>query len=231
MSLVAPCLNEERNVSELAGRFFAESTRRGRTVEIIFVDDGSTDNTLEEISTLSKEYGDRVQIVIHENNRGIAASWLSGTEAARGEMICLIDSDLQNPPESALDLLDALEKSGADFAQGIRVPTRNQQRRRIVMSRLLNIVLNKSFGMQARDNKSGFIVTRRTNLLRLLTNQSGYRHFQTFIGVAAHSNGLSFVEIETPFEDRRSGVSFLSGRTIQVIAEVLVDIRRARREF
>lgn len=231
LSLIAPCLNEEENVQELARRFMKAGRDYGRSVEIIFVDDGSTDSTKRKVELLERDTAGVVRLVVHPTNLGIAESWSSGLASARGEFICLIDSDLQNPPELAFELLHALEDSGADLAQGVRIPSQTQQRRRVLISRMLNYVLNLSFGMKARDNKSGFIVTRREHMQNILTRTGSYRHFQTFVRVAASAKGLKVIEIDTPFEDRRAGVSFLSGRTFRVTLQVLGDIRKARREY
>lgn len=231
LSLVAPCLNEEENVGHLASRFLAAAESRGAEVEIVFVDDGSTDLTWERLEALAEAKGDRIQLVQHASNQGIPRAWLSGVEAATGRLVCLIDSDLQNPPESVFALLDVLVESGADLVRGVRRPVTAQPRSRVIMSRVLNSLLNLVFGMTSRDNKSGFVLARREDMLRIVRHRGHYVHYQTFIGVAAHSFGLRVIEVDTPFEDRRSGLSFLSGKSVKVVRQVIGDIPEARREF
>lgn len=231
ISLVAPCLNEEENVVVLATRFFEASKKYSHQVEVVFVDDGSTDSTSSRIENLKLKYGDRVQLVKHASNQGIPKSWTSGCDASRGSYVCLIDSDLQNPPEVVFEMLDALEKSSADYVQAVRKPVSRRNLSRILMSRLLNWILNRSFKMSAKDNKSGFILAERSKLQTILKHRGAYRHFQTFIGVSANSHGFTAIEFETPFEDRRSGTSFLAGKSFRVALEVVADIRRARQEF
>ena len=231
ISLVAPCLNEEENVAVLTRRFFSESRMRGFQTEIVFVDDGSTDYTWEKLEELRREFGDAICLVKHATNLGIPQGWLSGVAAAKGEYVCLIDSDLQNPPESVFDLYESLKQHNTQLARGVRVPVASQSISRVLMSRSLNGLLNLVFGMRSKDNKSGFILGYRDLVSKLVHHQGHYEHFQTFIGVAAKSHKMSVIEIETPFEDRRAGISFLSGKSFRVIRQVLADVPEAKREY
>lgn len=231
LSLVAPCLNEQDNVSILAKRFFDAAEIENIKVEIVFVDDGSTDLTWERISHVKSEYKDSVVAIRHATNRGIPQGWISGVEAAQGEFVCLIDSDLQNPPESVFRLLAAFDGDDASIVRGIRRAVKGQPASRILMSRTLNWILNFTFGMKSADNKSGFILGLRESILRIVLHTGHYKHYQTFIGVAANAHGFKVTEIDTPFEDRRSGISFLSGKSFSVVKDVFADFPEARREF
>jgi glycosyltransferase involved in cell wall biosynthesis len=218
-------------VEILATRFLAAADSEGVMVEIVFVDDGSTDTTWESITSMTSREGGRVRAVRHVSNQGIPRAWLSGVEAADGEWVCLIDSDLQNPPEAVFQLWKELRQSGADLVRGVRKPVVTQPLSRILMSRVLNAVLNFVFGMSSQDNKSGFVMAKRDDMIRIIHHRGRYSHYQTFIGVAAHSLGLRTSEVDTPFEDRRNGVSFLSGKSASVVRQVIGDIPRAWREF
>jgi phenylacetate-CoA ligase len=231
MSLVAPCLNEQENVSILAGRFFAAAQKHDLNVELVFIDDGSTDLTWERIQELQKEFQGSIRAVQHSTNRGIPQGWISGVDAAHGEFVCLIDADLQNPPESAIEMLLAIQSNNVELVRGVRKPVKAQPKSRIIMSTTLNWLLNFVFGMNSADNKSGFLLGHRDVMKSIVHHTGHYRHYQTFVGVAAHSRGFKTLEIETPFEDRRNGISFLSGRSIGVIREVFVDIPEAQWEF
>lgn len=231
LTLVAPCLNEQENVSILAERFFAAAQRQNFSVEIVFIDDGSTDLTWQRVQDLDVKFSGLVRSVRHATNRGIPQGWISGVDIARGKYVCLIDSDLQNPPESAIDMLVAIQNSNVDLVRGVRNPVKEQPKSRVIMSRALNWVLNFVFEMNSKDNKSGFLLGHR-DVMRTIVHHTGhYRHYQTFIGVAAQSRGFSILELETPFEDRRNGISFLSGKSFGVIREVLRDIPEAQWEF
>lgn len=231
ISLVAPCLNEQDNVVELAERFFAEAAKKNITVEIVLIDDGSTDQTWTYMTHLQDMYGEQIQIIRNIENLGISASWQLGVTKALGEFVCLIDSDLQNPPEVVFHLLRALEGNTDVLAQGVRRPVKQQPKSRILMSRTLNWILNFIFGMNSADNKSGFVLGSKSTILKIITHKNQYQHYQTFIGIAAHSHGINVVEVDTPFEDRRHGVSFLSGKSLTVVIQVFRDVATAIDEF
>jgi phenylacetate-CoA ligase len=231
VSLVAPCLNEAENVSELAERFFLEAEKNNVNAEIVFIDDGSTDQTLKVIELLKLRFAGKVQVIQHITNNGIPASWLTGTEHALGRHVCLIDSDLQNPPESVFQMLGKLVNEKADLVRAVRRPVANLSAQRFIMSRTLNFCLNKSFRMSSEDNKSGFVIARKDDMLKIVTPRGQYRHFQTFVGASANFHKLKTIEIETTFYDRRAGISFMRGKTIRIIFEVFKDLSQARRQY
>lgn len=104
LSLVVPCYNEEGNVT----RFYSETERvfhgKLENYEIVFVDDGSRDGTLSEIEALHKSHS-TVRGLSFSRNFGKEAAMLAGLKAARGDLVCIIDADLQQRPEIVLDML------------------------------------------------------------------------------------------------------------------------------
>jgi len=231
VSVVCPCLNEEANLPLLAERLFAAVKEAGITTELIVVDDGSTDGTAQVVEALEDEYGDTVQCVHHVRNRGIAASWRSGVDAARGTYVCLIDGDLQNPPEEVVTLYLRLLESAADLAQGTRSSIGRLRDSRLLFSRALNGLLNLAFGMRAKDSKSGFVLGPKSVIDDVITHEKRYRHFQTFVSVAAHAKGYSILEVETLFESRYAGESFLATGSLRVSLEALLDFLPSLTEF
>lgn len=231
LSVIAPCYNEEGNVKLLCKRISEALERSNTSFEIVLVDDGSTDETWRECSHLSEELRPNVLAIKHQTNRGISAAWLTGLVSASGSFVCLIDSDLQNPPEAIPLLLQTALAKNVDLVRAIRIPTSREGVYRVVMSKGLNLVLNACFRMKSRDNKSGFVLGPREEVLKIVSHRRHYRHFQTFLGVSANFHDIKVVEVETPFYPRSSGSSFLRGRTIRTIVSVICDIREARREF
>lgn len=226
LSVIAPCFDEEGNVELLVRRALAALATLPVPAELVLVDDGSRDATFRHIEAAARAHPERVVARRHEVNRGIVAGWVTGLQAARGELVCLIDSDLQNRPEDIPRLYDAYVASGADVAQAVRRPAANMSR--VVFSRGLNHLLNLSFGTRLRDNKSGFVVLSRDKLAALLEDAEGYRYFQSFLGVAAGVRGYRFVEVETPFEHRHAGESFLSDLPVAVSLRILRELARYR---
>ncbi|MBX3025587.1 glycosyltransferase [bacterium] len=230
LTVIAPCYNEARNLPELVARLEGAFDRKGIDGEIVLVDDGSTDDSRAVLAELAAA-SPRLRVVRHERNRGIAAAWRSGLDAARGTFVCLIDADLQNPPEDVPRLLREIRLSGADLVQGWRSNIGRLFDHRWVLSKGLNVLLNGLFGMRARDNKSGFVLARREVLADILTHRYRYRYYQSFITVAAHSKGYTVREVETLFDRRRVGQSFIAGLPVRVVLWSLVDLAKAFAEF
>jgi len=230
VSVVAPCLNEAQNLGELVERLDRLFRKKEIDGQVVLVNDGSTDDTGAVMDRLAGEYPN-VVVVHHPVNRGIEAGWRSGVAAASGTYVCLIDADLQNLPEDVYRLLREIRLSGADLVQGYRSSIGRTRDLRYVYSKGLNWILNTVFGMRQRDNKSGFVIARKEVLEDVLTHRFDYAYYQSFITVAAASKGYTIREIETLFEDRLLGASFLSGLPLQAILRVLVDVVKAWVEF
>jgi phenylacetate-CoA ligase len=231
LSVIAPCLNEEVNVPVLAERLFGATAEAGIPTELVLVDDGSTDATWAAIERLREHVGDAVVAVRHQRNRGIAESWRSGLAAARGSYVFFIDADLQNPPEEVVTLYRRLLESPFDVAQGFRSSIGRTRDSRLAFSKVLNVLLNATFGMRARDNKSGFVLGPRPVLADALAYRRRYRYFQTFVTVALKAKGYSILEVETLFESRNAGRSFIDTSVWGVVGGVVRDFPPAVAEF
>ncbi|MCW5893236.1 MAG: glycosyltransferase [bacterium] len=230
VSVVAPCLNEAGNLPELVERLDRALRKKDVRGEIVLVDDGSTDDTPAVTARLQAAYPSLV-VVRHPVNRGIEEGWRSGLRASHGTYVCFIDADLQNLPEDVPRLLRELRQSGADLVQGWRSTIGRERDHRYWFSIGLNAILNGLFGMRARDNKSGFVLARREVLEDVLTHRYRYRYYQTFIRVAAQSRGYTVREIETLFDKRLLGTSFLGALPLRAILWSLVDVAKAWVEF
>ena len=225
LSVIAPCFNEEANVAVLSERSLAAFQSLPIPAELLLIDDGSSDGTWKAIEQVSAQNA-AVRGGRHVRNRGIVGGWKTGLELARYELVCLIDSDLQNRPEDIPRLMQAWLEHAPDIVQAVRNPQPNEVRS--VFSRGLNLILNASFGMKLADNKSGFILTRRSTLLELLQDAQGFRYFQSLLGAAAGVRALRFHEVQTQFDRRQAGTSFLGRYPIRVSARVLAEVLRYR---
>ena len=231
LSVIVPCLNEELNIPELCERIlgvFAEGAFRG---ELLIVDDGSTDGTAAVIRGLAEANPDVVVGCTHPQNRGIAAAWRTGAAVARGKLVATIDADLQYQPEDLLRLRRELYEHSVDIVQGYRSAVGRRKDRRYHLSRGFNRFLNTTFGMSLQDNKSGFVMCAREVFQDLLTYKGSYFYWQSFIMVAAHVKGYSYKEIETLFEQRRQGVSFLEKTAQIAAARSILDLGKAAWEY
>ncbi len=227
LAVFAPCFNEELNIAPLCARMLAVFDELPIPAELVLIDDGSKDDTWKRIAEAERKHP-RVRGIRHEKNQGIVGGWVSGLESTTAPLVCLIDSDLQNRPEDIPRLYERFLEARPDLVQAVRHPKVN--RNRIAFSKGLNTLLNVTFGMHLRDNKSGFILCRREVLEDILRDAPGYRYFQSFIGVAAGVRGLRIEEVDTDFDARAAGESFLSNFPVQVSARILRELVRYRAE-
>ena len=230
LSVVVPCLNEEANIPELVTRV-GEAFKVGELDgELVLVDDGSTDDTWAVIERMTAQYS----FVVgrrHLQNRGIALSWKTGVTTARGDLVAILDADLQYQPEDLLRLYREKLRSNVDVMQGWRSAVGRDRGPRYYYSRGFNFLLNAAFGMSLTDNKSGFVLTDRAIFEELLSYRGSYHYWQSFIMVAAHSKGYTYKQIETLFEPRRAGKSFLDDAPVMPIVKSFVDLGRALFEY
>ena len=222
LSVIAPCYNEQDNVGPLATRILAVFNRMKIAAELILVDDGSADATWPAI-TAAQQSDARIRGVRHEANSGMVAAWRSGLFAAAGELVCLIDADLQNRPEDVARLHERFEQGGCDLVQAVRHSVEGVCRM-YLFSRGLNGLLNLAFGGRLRDNKSGFILCERRTLHTLLEHRFRYRYYQAFLGASALMRGLRIAEVDTVFDARQRGQSFLSNFPVFTSLRVLAEL-------
>lgn len=230
LSVIAPCFNEEENVKTLASRVLRALEKKKISVELILVNDCSSDSTKKIASSLAKE-NSKIILVNHETNKGLFEAWKTGLEIARGDYVCFIDADLQNPPEEILRLYRTMQTAPADIIQGTRSSIGRLKDSRYSLSIVLNTILNVLFGSKAKDNKSGFVLAPKEVLRDTLDFKFQYDYPQTFIRVAAESKNYVFKETETLFEERRGGKSFIPSFPVATILKVLFDVARAVIEF
>jgi phenylacetate-CoA ligase len=230
LSVLVPCLNEEANVPELVTRVGEVFRVGGIDGELVLVDDGSTDGTWAAIEQAMAQHP-HVVGRRHAQNRGIAAGWKTAVTTARGKLVAILDADLQYQPEDLLRLYREKQASSVDVVQGWRSPVGRDKGPRYYYSRGLNVMLNGAFGMKLTDNKSGFILTDREIFEDLLSYRGRYYYWQSFIMVAAHRKGYTYKQIETLFEPRRAGKSFLDDAPLRPILRSFVDLGRAFFEY
>ena len=230
LSVVVPCYNEAGNLPELVTRLRSVFEKRKVRGEIVLVNDGSGDGTGTVIDALAVAHPEVVP-VHHDQNRGLAAGWDTGVAKATGAYVCLIDADLQYQPEDVARLHRELLHTRVDLVQGYRSSIGRQRDSRYRLSKGLNAMLNTLFGMRLRDNKSGFVIARRETLAHILHRRYSYAYFQTFIAVSAHAKGYSIREIETIFETRLVGHSFIPSFPLGLILRVFADLAKGFVEF
>ncbi len=172
LSLVVPVYNERESLSLLVeeiGRALSE-----RSYEIVAVDDGSTDGSLETLKVLKRDHAE-LHIVAFAANAGQTAALAAGFQAARGLTIVTLDADLQNDPADIPALLAELERSGATAVVGYRVGRRDSEWKRL-QSRIANGVRNWLNGETIRDTGCS-LKAFRADAVRALPLFTGMHRF------------------------------------------------------
>lgn len=230
LSVIAPCYNEAQNIPELVERLQNVFIKKNINGEIILINDASKDNTGEIIDRFANQF-QNVTAYHHKKDKQIVGGWKTGLAASQGEYVCIIDSDLQYLPEDVWRLYREIQITRTDIVQGCRSSIGRTRNLTFYLSRGLNFMLNFLFSMRLRDNKSGFIVCRREVLEDILRYRYKYQYFQTFIAIAAKAKGYTISEVETLFEERRLGKSFIPKLPIKVVWGVLMDLVKGLFEF
>ncbi|HVA68198.1 MAG TPA: glycosyltransferase [Candidatus Binataceae bacterium] len=149
VSVVIPVYNEEANLQALWGRLRPVMFACGRPWEVLFVDDGSIDKSLEILREFAAESGERVRIVELARNFGQHSAILAGFRQSRGDIVVTLDADLQNPPEEIPRLLAAIDE-GNDVVGGWREERHDSPYRRYA-SRLHNSITSAIVGVPMHD--------------------------------------------------------------------------------
>ncbi len=200
LSVVIPVYNEERTLDALYGRLTPVLERTGRPYEVIFVDDGSADRSLDVLRRLHA--ADRaVRVIALNRNYGQHAAVFAGLDHARGDVIITLDADLQNPPEEIPRLLAAVE-GGHDVVGGWRQNRQDPAIRRL-LSRCMNRLTSLMVGVPMRDYGCMLRAYRRevVDVLR------GCREISSFVPALANSFARSPVEVPVAHDSRANGRS------------------------
>ncbi len=194
VSVVVPLFNEEQSVAILQ-RELADALAR-LDYEIIFVDDGSQDETVARIAT-----DPRTRLLRFEKNAGQSAAIFAGLQAVRSEVAVLIDGDLQNDPADIPRLLAEISR-GADLVCGYRAQRKDTLLKRIT-SRVANFVRSRFTRDGVRDTGCTLKAMRRDCIAALVPFKGMHR----FIPALVKGAGYSLVEIPVNHRPRRFGQS------------------------
>jgi len=200
LSVVVPVYNEAENIAELLERLEGTIESTGRSYELILVNDGSRDRSLE---LLRAEALRRPKLVVIDLNRnyGQHAAVFAGLEASRGEVVVTLDADLQNPPEEIPKLLAKVDE-GFDVVGSVRADREDSAFRRAA-SRLVNRLSARAAGVRLSDIGSMLRAYRRP-VVRALCDS---RELSTFIPVLAELYAGPVAEVTVAHAARKHGES------------------------
>ncbi len=215
LSVVICVYNEEPNILPLSAEI--QNALNDIDFEAIFVDDGSTDGTREEIMKINDE---RFQLVELKRNYGQSSALQAGIDHADGEYIVLIDGDLQNDPADIPGMLEKAEKEGWDMVAGVRANRRDGMFLRKVPSKIANYIIRKSTGTQMKDLGCTLKVFTRDSI----KNIHIYGELHRFIPVLLALEGyVRLTQMDVNHRSRQHGKSkYNLSRTTKVIIDLLL---------
>ena len=196
---MVPAYNERENLAPLLAEIAA--ALGGRSYEVIVVDDGSTDGTLETLKTLRQRYP-QLRIIAFDRNAGQTAAFAAGFRAARAPLVVTLDADLQNDPADIPKLVEALQRTGVTAVAGYRANRRDTSWKRL-QSRIANGVRNRLNGEVIRDTGCS-LKAFRTDAVRELPLFSGMHRF---LPTLIKMQGGSVSEVPVGHRPRQHGVT------------------------
>jgi undecaprenyl-phosphate 4-deoxy-4-formamido-L-arabinose transferase len=201
LSIVIPVFNEDDNLEELIQRCLKAGERTKRPFEIILVDDGSSDGSTEKIDTAAKNNSGKVVGVFLNRNYGQHAAVMAGFEQSKGDIVVVLDADLQNPPEEIPRLVETADK-GYDVVGSVRTQRKDTLFRRMA-SAVINKAVQKSTGVKMHDYGCMLRAYRRHIIDAMLMCDER----STFIPILANSFARLTTEIDVKHDSRKQGES------------------------
>ena len=200
ISFVVPAYNKEETLPELYELIVANVKSTGHDFEIIFVDDGSTDRTLETLKVLHN-HDQRVKVIQFRRNFGKAAALMAGFAQAEGGIVFTMDADLQDDPMEIPRFLEKLEE-GYDLVSGWKYPRRDPITK-TAPSKLANFTIRLGSGLKLHDFNCGYKAMRAEVCKELKL----YGELHRYVPVLAHWRGFNVSEIKVKHHPRRFGKS------------------------
>ena len=217
LSVLVPVYNEEGNLSLLYEKLMTALKKAGRPYEVIFVDDGSSDGTMEILLDL-REKNPNVKIVSFSRNFGQTAALSAGIDVAKGDILIPMDGDLQTDPEDILTLLQKIEE-GYDVVSGWRKGRKDSFLSRRLPSMIANKIISLIGGVHLHDYGCTLKAYRRD----ILKNIRLYGEMHRFIPIYAQWIGARVSEIPVRHFSRGSGTSkYGMSRVFKVILDLMV---------
>ena len=210
ISVIVPTYNERDNVVPLVERI--DSALCGYDYEIVFVDDDSGDGTAEMASSLSSRYP--VRVIVRRDERGLASAVVEGLKQVQGQMVAVIDADLQHPPEVLAEMAKALE-NGAEIAVASRYVKGGSCQGWGLMRRIISkgavflshVLLPATRGV--KDPMSGFFMLDRRVVEDADLKPTGYK---ILLEILMMGHFRSVAEVPYTFKTRARGESKLNAR-------------------
>jgi len=216
ISLFLPVLDEEENLRPMHAKIQSALETLGKTAEVIYVDDGSTDKSLEILKEIASG-DDRVRVISLRRNYGQTAAMSAGIDAAKGEILIPMDADLQNDPADIKRLLEKLDE-GYDVVSGWRLNRQDKMVSRKIPSMIANKIISWIGDVHLHDYGCSLKAYRRD----VLKDVKLYGEMHRFIPIYASWAGARVTEIPVDHHARTAGRSkYGISRTVKVIFDLI----------
>jgi len=216
LSLIIPVYNEEETLPLLFDAVYTALESLPHSWEVILVDDGSVDKSVDILRQYAEKDAARVRVVAFRRNFGQTAAIAAGIDYAQGEVVVLMDADLQNDPADIPMLLERLDE-GYDVVSGWRKDRKDNRLTRTLPSNIANGLISKVTGVHLHDYGCTLKAYRR----EVITGFRLYGEMHRFIPVFAHSVGAKILEVPVRHHPRRFGVAkYGLERTVKVLLDL-----------
>ena len=216
ISLFLPVLNEEDNLRPMHAKIREALESLGKTAEVIYVDDGSTDKSLQTLREIAAS-DDRVRVISLRRNYGQTAAMSAGIDAAKGDILIPMDADLQNDPKDIARLLEKLDE-GYDVVSGWRKNRKDKLIMRKIPSWIANSVISYIGGVPLHDYGCSLKAYRRD----VIQDVKLYGEMHRFIPIYASWAGARVAEIPVDHHARTMGKSkYGISRTLKVVFDLM----------
>ena len=203
LSLVIPCYNEQDNVELFYNTATEVFKDKGFDYELIFVNDGSRDQTMDKLRHIYEIADENVKVVGFSRNLGKESAIYAGLKESRGEMVCLIDADMQQRPELVLDMMAILDKDPNYDAVACYQEDRRESKVLSAFKDRFYKIINKTSEIEFKSGASDFRLLRR-RVVDAVLSMSEYHRFSKGI-----FSWVGFNTYYMPYivEDRANGTS------------------------
>lgn len=216
LSLFLPVLDEEENLRPMHAKIAAALDALGKSAEVIFIDDGSTDKSLQILKEIAAS-DDRVRVISLRRNYGQTAAMSAGIDAAKGNILIPMDADLQNDPADIARLLKKLDE-GYDVVSGWRKNRQDKLVSRKIPSQIANRIISWIGGVPLHDYGCSLKAYRR----EVIQDVKLYGEMHRFIPIYASWAGARVAEIPVDHHARTMGKSkYGISRTVKVIFDLM----------
>jgi glycosyltransferase involved in cell wall biosynthesis len=217
LSIVVPVYNEEENLPLLYDAITGVIVPLGLSWELVLVDDGSKDGSVAVLEELAQRDAEHIRVVELRRNFGQTAAIAAGIDHSQGDIIVLMDADLQNDPQDIPRML-ALLQEGNDVVSGWRKDRQDNYATRTLPSNLANGLISAVTGVRLHDYGCTLKAYRR----EVLTGFKLYGEMHRFIPVYANSVGAKIIEIPVNHHPRRFGkAKYGLERTTKVVLDLI----------